>query len=252
MANGTRRHFLSAGTAALASGFSLPNLSAAIQNTTSPYRRPKLKITDVRTAQVLVHGPQVHVRVYTDQGIYGHGEATDAAVGAVPLIQGFKRALIGRDPLNVDYLFESLRTSGIFAGAQAGQYVTALSGVEIALWDLAGKALGLPIYQLLGGKMRERIRIYCDMAEPNMEDPHAPEEFQQVKALGFTAVKTDVDEPDSPLRWDKVNRTASNAEIDRMVKRVAFAREAFEKRVDLAVDMHGQYDDDRQARGHGA
>ena len=242
MANGTRRHFLSAGTAALASGFSLPNLSAAIQNTTSPYRRPKLKITDVRTAQVVVHGPQVHVRVYTDQGIYGHGEATDAAVGAVPLIQGFKRALIGRDPLNVDYLFESLRTSGIFAGAQAGQYVTALSGVEIALWDLAGKALGLPIYQLLGGKMRERIRIYCDMAEPNMEDPHAPEEFQQVKALGFSAVKTDVDEPDSPLRWDKVNRTASNAEIDRMVKRVAFAREAFEKRVDLAVDMHGQYD----------
>jgi len=55
-------------------------------------------------------------------------------------------------------------------------------------------------------------------------------------------VKTDVDEPDSPLRWDKVNRTASNAEIDRMVKRVAFVREAFEKRVDLAVDMHGQYD----------
>jgi galactonate dehydratase len=233
---------MAAGGLALSSILSARNLSAAVQNTTSPYRRPRLKITDIRTAQVRVHGHQVHVRVYTDQGIYGQGEATDAAEGAVPLIQAFKQSLVGQDPLNVDYLFESLRRRGIFAGAQAGQYVTALSGVEIALWDLAGKALGLPIYQLLGGKMRDRVRIYCDMAALSPGDPRSQEESQQVKALGFTAVKTDIDELDSPLRWDKVNRTASNGEIDSMIKKVAFVREAFDQRVDLAVDMHGQYD----------
>jgi len=242
MNRGTRRHFLSAGGATLASVFSLRNLAAAVQNTTSPYRRPKLKITDVRTAEVTVHGHQVHVRVHTDQGIYGQGEATDAAVGAVPLIQSFKPFLLGQNPLNVDYLFESLRTSGIFAGAQAGQYVTALSAVEIALWDLAGKALGLPVYQLLGGKMRERIRAYCDMQAPSPGNPRTQEIIQQVKDLGLTAVKIDIDDRDDPMRWDQMNCTASNAEIDNMLKKVALVRAAFDQRVDLAVDMHGQYD----------
>ena len=58
------------------SAFSLPALAQAVEINSSPYRRPKLKITDVRTAQVMVHGPQTHIRIYTDQGIYGQGEAT--------------------------------------------------------------------------------------------------------------------------------------------------------------------------------
>ena len=116
-------------------------------------RRPKLKITDVRTAQVMVHGPQTHVRIYTDQGIYGQGEATDAAVGAASLIRGWRRMLIGQDPLNVEAIWERIRTGGIFAGAQGGQYVTALSGLEIALWDLAGKALGLARLSASGRKV---------------------------------------------------------------------------------------------------
>ncbi len=62
----------------------------------------------------------------------------------MPLIQSFKQALIGQDPLNIDLLFERLWTRGIFAGAQASRYVTALSGVEMALRDLARKALGIP------------------------------------------------------------------------------------------------------------
>jgi hypothetical protein len=78
MPNGTRRYFLSAATAALASGLNLPNLSAAIQNNTSPYRRPKLKITNVRTAMVMVPRPQAHVRIYTDQGLTGQGESTES------------------------------------------------------------------------------------------------------------------------------------------------------------------------------
>lgn len=237
-----RRDFLSAAGLGLAGVLGSRSLSAAIQTATSPYRRPRLKITDVRTAEVRVHGRQVHVRVYTDQGIFGQGEATDAAVGAVPLIHSFRPFLVGQDPLNVDYLFESLRTRGIFAGAQAGQYVTALSGVEIALWDLAGKALGLPLYQLLGGKMRDRIRVYCDMPTSNPFDSQGQERIQQVKDLRFTAAKIDIDDYNDPQRWDKVNWTASNGEIENMVKKVAFVRKSLDAHVDLAVDMHGRYD----------
>lgn len=226
----------------LTGALGLASLSRAVQTASSPYRRPKLKITDVRTAQVMAHGHQVHVRIYTDQGLVGHGEATDAAVGAVPLINSFKRFLIGQDPLNVDLIFERIRTGGIFAGAQAGQYITALTGVEIALWDLAGKALGVPVYQLLGGKMRDRVRVYCDSQTNSPDDPKAREKIAQIVNMGFTAVKIDIDEARDPMRWDPVNWTASNAEIDNMIRKIAFMRESLPKRTDLAVDMHGRYD----------
>jgi galactonate dehydratase len=219
-----------------------PALSSAVQVATSPYRRPKLTITDVRTAQVRAHGHQVHVRIYTDAGLVGHGEATDAAVGAVSLVESFKPFLVGKDPLNVDYLYEMIRTRGIFAGAQAGQYVTALTGLEIALWDLAGKATGLPVYQLLGGKMRDKVRVYCDSATNSRKDPEGKQKIQNIVEMGFTAVKIDVDDRADPMRWDPVNWTASNAEIDNMLDKIRFMRESLPERTDLAVDMHGRYD----------
>ena len=116
----------------LAGILGLPSLSEAAQEALSPFRRPKLKITEIRTAEVRVHGYQVHVRIYTDQGIVGQGESTDAAQGNVPLIRSFGRLLVGQDPLNIEAAFERIRTAGIFAGAQSGQYITALTGVEIA------------------------------------------------------------------------------------------------------------------------
>src|SRR5919204_6553361 len=231
----TRRKMLKS-IAPLAGTFALPSLAAAVQNVSTPYQRPKLKITDIRTAQVRVHGLQTHVRVYTDQGLYGQGESTDAAVGTAALVAQFRRLLLGQNPLNVDALWERLRVSGIFAGAQGGQYVTALTGVEIALWDIAGKALGLPIYQLLGGKMRDRVRIYCDSQTEDPDDPQAKEKLGMIRDMGFTAIKIDIDEAADPLRWDRVNWTASNGEIDHMIRKIAFVREQFPKRVDLAVD----------------
>src|SRR5215469_10413210 len=88
-----RRNFLRSLSGATAGAFSLPALSSAIQAATTTYNRPKLKITDVRTAEVMVHGYQVHVRIYADNGMYGAGESTDAAVGAVPLINSWRRTL---------------------------------------------------------------------------------------------------------------------------------------------------------------
>ena len=238
----SRRTMLKNAALPIAGTFALPSLATAVQDVSTPYRRPKLKITDVRTAQVRVHGLQTHIRVYTDQGLYGQGESTDAAVGTVSLVNQFRRLLAGQDPLNVDALWERIRVSGIFAGAQGGQYVTALTGIEIALWDLAGKALGLPIYQLLGGKFRDKVRIYCDS---DMEDPLGPESDKKlpwIKDQGFTAMKIDLDDATDSHRFDRVNWTANNAEVDRMVSWVKHVRESIPREMELACDMHGRYD----------
>jgi len=239
MSRESRRSFL----AGMGGAFCLPALSAAVQANSTASRRPKLKITDIRTAEVRVHGHQTHVRIYTDQGLIGHGEATDAADGAAAIIQRRLRPfLTGKDPLNVDLLWERMRTGGIFAGAQGGQHTAALSGVEIALWDLAGKALELPVYQLLGGKMRDRVRIYCDSARHEPDDPKTEESLSWIKEQGFTAVKIDCDDAKSPYRWDSVNWTANNREMDHMVRNVGYVREYFPREIELAVDGHGRFD----------
>ena len=233
-----RRSFVRSFGAGLTGLLSLRGLSAAIQETTSASRRPKLKITDVQTTFVRA----LHVRILTDQGLFGDGEGVDAVSGGAGIVAGFRFALVGQDPLNVDALFERIRTTGIFAGAQAGQYVAALSAVEIALWDLAGKAVGLPIYQLLGGKMRDKVRVYCDSGTNNRNDPKAKEFISQITDLGFTATKIDIDDFWDTGRFDRVNWTASNADVDKMVDKVRFMRESLPAEIELAVDMHGRYD----------
>src|SRR5664280_2666126 len=189
MSHLTRRSLLKSSFMPLAGMLGLPSISLAAQEAAPPYRRPKLKITEIRTAEVRVHGYQVHVRVYTDQGIVGQGETTDASEGNVPLIRSFARMLVGQDPLNIEAAFERIRTAGIFAGAQSGQYVTALTGVETALWDIAGKALGVPVYQLLGGKVRDRVRIYCDSGAREMipGNEGSKARIKEIQNLGFTA-----------------------------------------------------------------
>src|ERR671931_101547 len=244
MKNPSRRSILKSSVLPLAGMVGLPSLSDAVQTASSPYRRPKLKITEIRTAEVRVHGYQVHVRVHTDQGIFGQGECTDAASGSVPIIRSFAPFLVGQDPLNIESVFERIRTAGVFAGAQAGQYVTALTGVETALWDIAGKALGVPVYQLFGGKVRDRVRVYCDSGAREMYpgDEKSIARIHEIRDLGFTAAKIDIDEATDPARFDRVNWTASNGEIDHMVAKIAFTRESYPKAIDLAVDMHARYD----------
>src|SRR5271157_5897179 len=244
MSSVTRRFMFQSSLMPMAGLLGLPSLTAAVQQASTPYRRPKLRITEVRTAEVRVHGYQVHVRIYTDQGVVGQGETTDASQGNVPLIRSFARMLVGQDPLNIEAAFERIRTAGIFAGAQSGQYVAALAGVEIALWDIAGKALGLPVYQLLRGRVRDRVRVYCDSGAREMipGDERSIARMHDIQNLGFTAAKIDIDDAADPARFDRVNWTASNGEIDHMLAKIAFTRENYPKNIDLAVDMHGRYD----------
>src|SRR5690606_34883925 len=104
------------------------------------------------------------------------------------LVKLFGQRLKGRNPLNVNRLFEDIRKSGFFESAQSGMFVAVLSAVETALWDLAGKALGVPVYQLLGGKFRDKIRVYCDTALYQARLP-TPKDFAdaalEAKKMGF-------------------------------------------------------------------
>jgi len=107
----------------------------------------------------------------------------------------------------------------------AGATVTAKTGIEIALWDLAGKALGVPVYQLLGGKFRDTVRLYCDSHAGRDFSPESyAERAREVVALGFDALKFDVDETTAGHRNDAWNWHASGAEIAWMVERVAAVR----------------------------
>ena len=235
---GNRRSFLKSAGTALTGIFGLPKLSMALQEAAPPYKRPKLKITDIKTTYL----QNFHVRIYTDQGLTGDGEAVDATSGAAGIVAGFRAFLVNQDPLNVEAIWERIRTNGIFGGAQSGQYVTALTAVEIALWDLTGKALGVPIYQLMGGKMRDRIRVYIDSGTDSRDDPNAKAFIAQIVENAWTMAKIDVDDARDPARFDRVNWTANNAEIDHMIDKVAFIRESLPKTIELAVDMHGRYD----------
>jgi L-alanine-DL-glutamate epimerase-like enolase superfamily enzyme len=124
-----------------------------------------MKITSVKTAATVGHCMHLWVKVTTDAGITGLGECVHGGPQAIAIIQYLEEKLIGRDPFAIDAHFEELRRSHVFEGGFAGALITALTGIEIALWDLKGKALHAPIYELLGGKFRDKIRVYADCSQ---------------------------------------------------------------------------------------
>ncbi|MBI1356611.1 MAG: mandelate racemase/muconate lactonizing enzyme family protein [Acidobacteria bacterium] len=245
MNKSSRRSFLS--SAALAGAATLRPLEAfaqAVDRTPKSSSPSDLKITDVRCGYIR-GGHGLFVKVHTNQGIWGCGEGADATVGTYHLVKSFGRRLQGQSPLNPNRLFEQIRKSGFFEGAQSGMFVAVLTAVETALWDLAGKALGVPVYQLLGGKFRDKVRLYMDTALYQFRLPE-PEQFAKAAKesvdMGFTAVKFDLDQANDPNKYDRFNWTASPAELQRMVDQMSAAREAVGPNIDICADMHGRYD----------
>jgi L-alanine-DL-glutamate epimerase-like enolase superfamily enzyme len=147
-----------------------------------------LKITDMRFADI-IDAPKrcTLIKIYTNQGIVGYGEVRDASSKTYALM--LKSRLIGENPCNVDRLFHKIKQFGGPSRQGGG-----VSGVEIALWDLAGKAYGVPLYQLLGGKYRDSIRIYCDTDADGMDnDGHAMGlALKKRMEMGFTFLKMDL------------------------------------------------------------
>jgi len=198
----------------------------------------KVRITDVKTASVRLTYYAAHlVKVTTDAGLWGLGEAYNRG-GVVDHIHRIKRHIIGADPLQVDVLWHKMMEAGVGEGSRAGSLCGAISGIETALWDLAGKILGVPVYVLLGGAFRKKVLIYHDTGSPNRPDPRPwVEEVRRSRALGFRAMKVDL----NPFRGERWNRTLASEDIEAWVAILEAIRAELGPDFPLGVDLHWKF-----------
>jgi L-alanine-DL-glutamate epimerase-like enolase superfamily enzyme len=212
-----------------------------------------LRITNVSTAVIAGNFDWVLVKVETDEGITGLGEAY-WGVGVAELVHKAKPLLLGENPFNIGKLYEVMIRCLSGEGSQGGATVTAISGIEIALWDLVGRALKTPISTLFGGRFRDKIRIYADCHAGKEETPESwAERAREVVDAGFTAIKFDLDaknsftldisdDPHPRRHWfEPFNRTIGNAELEWMVSATAAVKAAIPNDVMLAVDAHWKF-----------
>jgi len=219
-------------------------------------------ITGVETATVEGNFTWNLVRVHTDRGVSGLGESYRG--GAVTDIMAYlEELLVGENPLDVERLVRHLvqETSG--HGGTTGKVVTAVSGLEVALWDLAGKLLDVPVYRLLGGKYREAVPLYCDChageafavehgyTDYHDADAYRPEAYaetaREAASEGFSALKFDLDAP-ADNDSDPVNGRLSGGDIGRKREVVAAVDDAVGDEVELAFDCHWDYSYDTAKR----
>ena len=148
--------------------------------------RPKIKITDLRCAVI---GRNPVVRIVTDQGVSGYGQAESTKAYLKPMVLFYRDYLLGEDPTDVERVMLKIRRLGAFK-----PWGAAVSAIEIALWDIAGQVAGVPVYKLLGGKIRDRVRIYNGGFRPPMTG-QTPQDYaanvQKMKEAkeGFTLIK---------------------------------------------------------------
>ena len=212
-----------------------------------------MKITRIRTAASKGHGKGGHVwvKIETDAGVTGIGECVHGGKQAIAIIHYLEERLIGRDPFAIDAIFEEMRRGHVFDGGIAGALITALTAIDIALHDLKGKALGVPVYELLGGKFRDKVRVYADcQVEPGMNFDEIQQVVDHVLERGFTALKIDVDihayghhgTEMEGFTKDAFNMTAGQWEHERMVQLVDMVTTAAGRDIDVAADVHTRLD----------
>lgn len=204
--------------------------------------------TKIRDVQAMVYqGPRTYtlVKVVSDAGLYGIGEAYGSpGVGVKEQILALKPELLGKDPLQIDTIWTGL---GQRVDGSAHSLLRAASGIEMALWDLAGKTLGVPVSTLLGGRFRDRVRMYDHAAPKDMLDMGSCREWaQRIKAdkAGFMAHKFSsprTKEGADPAR-DRSNRLLTTQELIRIRKGWENCREAIGYEHDLMVHCHWEYD----------
>jgi len=148
-----------------------------------------MKITEVITYPVWVgHRNQCLVKVETDEGIYGWGESglSGRELAVVGAVKHYRELLLGRDPRNVSGLWQEMYRSQYFEGGRV--LAAAISAIDIALYDILGKALGVPVYQLLGGKHRDHVP--CFATTPAQSGPQLVEDVKLLQEKGWNVVRT--------------------------------------------------------------
>lgn len=201
-----------------------------------------LTITDVRTAALEAHwGPWrrrwLLVRVDTDAGLSGYGETFHGSPRERAMVMGFRDLLVGRDPAGVEALSRQMMARA-YAGTTASHFdgglaVHAASGIETALWDLAGKAAGLPVYKLLGGKHRDSVRLYCCVGDfatyLEMEETY---QAMGVGILKFDTTPTAV----SHVPGARMDQHLTRKGLSHLVKLMEDIRQHMGDDVELAVE----------------
>lgn len=217
------------------------------------------RITDVQTTRLDSQFSWTLVRVYTDVGVAGTGEAV-LGPAADAYVDRVKGVIVGESPLDIDARCTELFDRLAHVGAMNGVGVTAISGIDVALHDLAGKLLDVPAHRLLGGKHRDSVRVYCDchagghLSEADGDGSHeryAPEAYadaaEAVVSEGFDAVKFDLDSPDA-YELDRRNRHLNARAVDHRAELVRAVTERVGDRADVAFDCHWSWTGDTVRR----
>ncbi len=189
------------------------------------------RITIARVEALPVAPRWLFVRIETSDGLVGWGEASlegyaDVVAAAVEQFAGY---LVGKDPMRIEDHWQVLTKSQFYRGGPV--LSSAVSGIDQALWDLAGRRAGVPVHELLGGAVRDRIRAYGWVGgdDPSQVADHISAQVE----VGLTAVKMNAS--------GRMSRNGSVAELDGVVARVASAREVLGPDRDVAVDLHGRF-----------
>jgi L-alanine-DL-glutamate epimerase-like enolase superfamily enzyme len=183
-----RRDILKTSAAALGGALLLGQTAEAYpQNVNTNSSPSTLKITDMRVANVVKPGPSPCpiIRIDTNQGVYGLGEVRDGASATYALF--LKSRIVGENPLQIDKLFRKIKQFGGHARQGGG-----VCAVEMALWDIAGKVYNAPVYAMLGGKHRDKIRIYADTTESKDPKIYAQRMKERKEGMGITWLKMDL------------------------------------------------------------
>ena len=206
----------------------------------------KLTVWDVDYG--LSHNINQHpviIRIDTDQGIYGAGEVGlaygDGNRGAIQtLLQLFERHLVGQDARRIGGLWDKLYRKTFWGQSPGPVLFGAVSAIDNALWDIKGKALGVPVYEILGGRMWDSIRLYANGWFTKMAEPkQAADRVLEIQAEGYTACKLDPFEMTKEGKFEFPNRHIPRDWALLAVRRVEAIREAVGLDFDICLDIHG-------------